>query len=238
MPTVGSFRPSTQGLHFDNYWPAGTPDLIGHTPLGDITLGDAHNGLCGGFCFATTDLFQAGRQPPPDTTAPAGGSPLVTYLTWRLLASWNIPSGILTYYSWANTPDHDTMFGLRHGVARMTIEDQIPQIVNSVNAGQLCTLGLVTVYSDDPAQLGNCHQVLAYGYDWAGAVFTAHVYDPNSHDGDGIFISLDTSNPGHTTPISSNVNIAFPIRGFFVESYSFNDPSAIAGPPWKTKEKE
>ena len=62
-------------------------------------------------------------------------------------------------------------------------------------------------------------------------------YEGLDHDGDGIFISLDTSNPGHTTPISSNVNIAFPIRGFFVESYSFNDPSEIAGPPWKTKEK-
>jgi hypothetical protein len=238
MPTVGSFLPSTHGLHFGNYWPAGTPDLVVSTPLGNITIGDANNGLCGGFCFTANDLYQAGRQPPPDVSAPAGGSPLVTYLTWRLLASWNIPSGILTYYYWANTPDHDTLFGIRHGIARMTIEDQIPQITRSIDSGALCTLGLVTVYTADPTQLGKCHQVLAYGYDWNGSYFRLRVYDPNSSGNDGIYIGLDTSNPTHTTAVDNNVNISFPIRGFFFVPYTFNDPATIAGPPWKVKEKD
>jgi hypothetical protein len=237
MPST-SFLPSTHGLPFANYWPSGTPDLIVHTPIGDVPIGDAHNGLCGGFCFTALDLFDAGRQPPPETTGPATGSPLLTYLTWRLLASWNIPSGVLTYYYWANTPDHDTFFGVRHGVARMTIEDQIPQITASIDQGLPCTLGLVTVYTADPTQLGHCHQVLAYGYDWQGTYFRLRVYDPNSPGNDGVYVGLDTSNPGHTTPIDSNVNISYPIRGFFVAQYGFNDPSSIAGPPWKTKEKD
>jgi hypothetical protein len=237
MPST-SFLPSTHGLHFANYWPPGTPDLIVHTPIGDIPIGDANNGLCGGFCFTARDLFDAGRQPPPDTTAPPTGSALLTYLTWRLLASWNIPSGVLTYYYWANTPDHDTFLGARHGLARMTIEDQIPQITASIDQGKPCTLGLVTVYTADPTQLGKCHQVLAYAYDWQGAYFRLRVYDPNSPNNDGIYIGLDTSNPGHTTVFDNNVNIAYPIRGFFFTQYSFSDPSGIAGPPWKTKEKE
>src|SRR5438105_15462828 len=186
MPTIGSFKPSTHGFHFANWWPPGTPDLIVNTPIGPVPIGDAHNGLCGGFCFAAHDLCIAGLQPPSTNTAPPGGSPLVTYLTWRLLASWNIPSGVLTYYYWANTPDHDTLFGARHGVSRMTIQDQIPQVTASIDGGQPCTLGLVTVYTADPTQLGKCHQVLAYGYDWNGTYFRASVYDPNSPDDEGI----------------------------------------------------
>ena len=54
--------------------------------------------------FAARDLFDAGRQPPPDTASPPPGSTLLTYLTRRLLASWNIPTGVLTYYYWATPP--------------------------------------------------------------------------------------------------------------------------------------
>jgi hypothetical protein len=92
-----------------------------------------------------------------------------------------------------------------------------------------CPLGLVTVYSADPAQLGRCHQVLAYAYQWRGAYFRVGVYDPNSPVRDDIHIGLDTSNPGRTTAFDHNVNIADPIRGFFCSAYSFSDPSAIAG---------
>ena len=71
--------------------------------------------------------------------------------------------------------------------------------------------------------------MLAYAYDWQGAYFRVAVYDPNSPGRNDIHISLDTSNPGQTTAIDHNVNIADPIRGFFCTTYSFADPSAIAG---------
>ncbi len=234
MPST-SFLPSTHGLHFSNYWPPGTPDIILQTPIGNVPIGDANNGLCGGFCFTARDLFDAGWQPPPDITAPGTGSAVLTYLTWRLLGSWNIPTGVLTYYYWANTPDHDTFFGARHGVARMTIEDQIPQVTASIDQGTPCTLGLVTVHTADPTQLGHCHQVLAYGYEWQDAYFRVRVYDPNSPDNDGVFIGLNTSNPGDTTTFDNNISIGYPIRGFFFVQYSFSDPAAIAGPPWNTQ---
>jgi hypothetical protein len=227
--TSTNFLPSTHGLKFPNYWPPGTPDLLAHTAIGTLRVGNANAGLCGGMCFAARDLFDAGLQPPPDTASPPPGSPLLNYLTRRLLASWNIPTGVLTYYSWANTPDHDTLGGLRHGLARMTIQDQIPQLTASIDQGTPCPLGLVTVYSADPAQLSRCHQVLAYAYDRQGTYFRAAVYDPNSPERDDIHIGLDTANPGHTTMINHNVNIAEPIRGFFSTTYSFSDPAAIAG---------
>ena len=129
---------------------------------------------------ATAVRGRDGRPPPP------AGSALMTYLTRRLLASWNIPAGVLTYIAWANTPDYDTLIGLRHGVGRMTIQDQIPKLTAAIDQGKPCTLGLVTVHSADPAQLGHCHQVLAYAYDWNGAFFRTQVYDPNSPGRDDI----------------------------------------------------
>jgi len=111
----------------------------------------------------------------------------------------------------------------------MTIQDQIPKVTASIDQGKPCPLGLVTVYSTDLAQLGRCHQVLAYAYQWAGGYFRVGVYDPNSPGHDDIYIGLDTSNPGRTTAFDHNVNIADPIRGFFGSAYSFSDPSAIAG---------
>jgi hypothetical protein len=111
----------------------------------------------------------------------------------------------------------------------MTIQDQIPQVTASIDQGKPCPLGLVTVHSPDPAQLGRCHQVLAYAYQWQGGYFRVGVYDPNSPGRDDIHIGLDTSNPGRTTAIDHNVNIADPIRGFFRTAYSFCDPSTIAG---------
>ena len=65
------------------------------------------------------------------------------------------------------------------GGARMTITDQIPQITAAIDAGRPAALGLVTVRSMNPGDLGRCHQVLAYRYEWDGAYFRLGVYDPN-----------------------------------------------------------
>ena len=46
--TETRFLPSTHGLKFPNYWPPGTPDLIAHTLIGNLSIGNANAGLCGG----------------------------------------------------------------------------------------------------------------------------------------------------------------------------------------------
>jgi len=45
--TETRFLPSTHGLKFPNYWPPGTPDLIAHTLIGTLAIGNANAGLCG-----------------------------------------------------------------------------------------------------------------------------------------------------------------------------------------------
>jgi hypothetical protein len=231
MASLTEFRPSVHGLHFDNRWPAGTPDFVYTVPiLGRVRIGDAGDGLCGGMAFTVADLFLAERPPPATTEAPAGGTPLFEYIAARLLASFSIPSGVLRYYYWANTPGHDTGVRpiVRPGLARMTIENQIPRIVADLDCGRPATLGLVTVRSFNPGALGRCHQVLAYAYERTGSTMTFRVYDPNQHDDDNVTISLDLAHPSRLTPITSNVRCD-PVRGFFHVDYSRTDPAAIAG---------
>ena len=229
---VPEFKPSANGLHFTNSWPS-EPDLvIDAGPLGKIPIGDASNGLCGGMVYTVIDVFRAGLPPIPDTTNPPQSSPLFKYIVARLLASFDVPAGVLTYYAWMTTPDHDTGFWFmtRRGVAWKTIKEEWPKIKADIDGGNLSPLGVVTVYSADPRMLGHNHQVLAYRYEIDDTErLTLHVYDPNTapSGADDVSLSLDLSNPTKITPITHNVNISSGIRGFFRTNYVFSDPSAI-----------
>ena len=67
MAAIAGFLPSTHGLHYVNHWPH-VPDLKVGTPFGEIGIGDAANGLCGGMAFAVADLWAAGQLAPPTST--------------------------------------------------------------------------------------------------------------------------------------------------------------------------
>jgi hypothetical protein len=229
---VTNFKPSVNGLHFANSWPPEPDIVVPVPPLGNVPIGDASNGLCGGMVFTALDVFLAMLPPIPVTTNPPQGSPLFNYIVSRLFASFNIPGGVLKYYEWMNTPDHDTgiLFAIRRGVAWHTIVEELPKIKADIDSGSPSPLGLVTVYSVNPADLGKNHQVLAYAYDQdnAGNV-TVHVYDPNTAppNADGVSLRLNINDPTHTTPITHNINIADPIRGFFRVDYTFSNPAAL-----------
>src|SRR3954471_18086674 len=127
---VPRFRASIDGLHFVNSWPS-EPDIVVNVgPLGQVPIGDASNGLCGGMVYTVMDVFAAGLPPIPDTQNPAQGTPLFNYIVSRLFASFDIPDGVFKYYEWMNTPDHDTGFWLfiRRGVAWQTIVTEWPRI--------------------------------------------------------------------------------------------------------------
>jgi hypothetical protein len=231
---VPGFRASADGLHFKNSWPHEPDVIVDLGPFGKVPLGDASNGLCGGMVYTVIDVFKAGLPPIPDTVNPAGGSPLFKYLVARLFASFDIPAGVLRYYEWMTMPDHDTglWFVTRRGVAWHTIKEEWPRVKADIDHGKLAPLGLVTVHTTDPAMLGHNHQVLAYGYEVDDANrLTLHLCDPNTaaSAADNVTLSLDLSNPTHTTRIAHNVNIGRPIRGFFRTSYTYADPSPIAG---------
>lgn len=223
MPEVPGFLPSTRGFSFSNSWPS-QPDKVIPTPFGDIAIGDASNGLCGGMGFTVRDYFEAGLV-APSGRQPSFGQPLYDFIVDRLFASFDMPNGPTKYYDWMTTSDHDTWF--KSGVARRTIVDEWPAIKNDLDSGMLSCLALVTVFSLNPGDMGHNHQVLAYGYDLVGDDLTVRIYDPNSPLDDNIGLSLNLGNPAHTTPISHNVNIGFPIRGFFRIPYVFTSPPQI-----------
>jgi hypothetical protein len=149
-------------------------------------------------------MFQAGVKPPGDTTAPAGG-PLYDYVASRLLDSFNLPFGPGIYLALMNPalPDHETLIEpLGHGRAWRMINEAWPAIRGDLDSGVLSPVSLVEIKSLSPFDLGKNRQVLAYGYDLNGSALVLHLYDPNSPDDDTVTMSLDISNPDHTTAVT------------------------------------
>src|SRR5882672_7247892 len=163
---VPNFVPSRDALPFANQWPS-QPDLVVNLPVvGTVKIGDASDGLCGGMVYAVRDFYEAGV-PVPAGPQPAAGTPLYRFIVRRLFESFDLPRGVVKYYTWMNTPEADqSRFFLstltRRGIAWRTINEEWPKIRADIDAGHPSPLGLVTVRSIDPRDLGRCHQVLAY----------------------------------------------------------------------------
>jgi hypothetical protein len=232
-PQPARFSPSAHGFAFMNSWPS-APAVSIPTPLGSIGIGNAASGLCGGMVFAALDYWQAQVLPP--VSQPAPGTPLYQFIVRRLIDSWRIPAGVAEYYQWMNLPDGDaslTVFGRsvvsQRGLARRTIEEEWPGVRASLDAGVPAALGLVTVASANPAQLGRNHQALACGYQVAGTEVTVQVYDPNRGQDDGVCIQFDTADSTAATAFRHNLNIGYPVRGFFLTAYSPVMPPGTAG---------
>src|SRR5262249_25444230 len=85
------------------------------------------------------------------------------------------------------------------------------------------------VKSHDPFQLGENHQVLAYGYDLVGTDLTIRIYDPNFPDVDNATISLNIGDPSHTTDVHRSHG-SQPIYCFFAVDYTFVVPPPLGQP--------
>jgi hypothetical protein len=118
---------------------------------------------------------------------------------------------------------------IQRGAAWHTIETQWPQIAAGLDAGTPAALGLVTVASANPAELGHNHQALAYRYEASPSQITVWVYDPNSGRDDGIYIRFDPRTPTGPTTFTHNLDIARPVRGFFRTPYAPATPPRSAG---------
>jgi hypothetical protein len=223
MGDLPNFLPSAQGLHYANEW-ASAPVVEIPTPFGNVNIGDAKHGLCGGMAFAVRDLFEAGLAPPPGTSNPASPSPAFRYITTRLIDSFDLPTGVARYYEWMNLPTGDEFFV--HGTSRRTITDSMPAIRHTIDAGHPCPLGVVCAHSANPEDLGENHQVLAYGYTDIGSTTTLRLYDCNHPDDDSITIVFDASNPHHTTTFSYSYD-DHDVVGFFPSAYTPKDPAPL-----------
>jgi hypothetical protein len=227
-----SFLPSVDGFGFSNSWPD-EPAVVVPTPFGRLALGNAAAGLCGGMVFAALDYWHAHLAAP--AARPAGGSPLYAYIVKRLIDSWHLPAGVAQYYHWMNVPDGDSGFDVlghhvvtERGLGWRTVVEQWPLVRASLDAGTPVPLGLVTVASARPKDLGRNHQVLAYGYSTQGAAVTIRVYDPNQAGRDDVTLAFDGSAPTRPTAFPHTLAISEPVRGFFATAY------APATPPTAT----
>lgn len=221
---MANFLASRNGFAFTNSWPKQAAVSL-DTPFGPVNIGDASKGLCGGMAFAALDYWCASELPPPDR--PAAGTPLYDFIVKRIVDSWHVPAGVVQYFQWMNLPDADQGFDVfghhvitQRGLPWRTITQQWPLIKADLDRDVPSPLGIITVHSNKPGDLGLNHQVLAYGYSAQGPVISVNVYDPNSGQDDGIAISFDTRTPSQATTFTHNIDISHPIRGFFRTAYS------------------
>jgi hypothetical protein len=223
------FLPSRHGFAFDNAWPD-QPAVVLPTPFGDIAIGNAGGGLCGGMAFAALDYWLAGQAPGPDR--PSAGDPLYRYIVNRLIDSWHVPAGVAQYYQWMSLPDGDNVIKLfgrqvitERGLGWRTVRVQWPQIKKDLDRGLPVPIGVVTVASKNPKDLALNHQVLAFGYRPDGSHVTVRVYDPNRGRRDDITIRMDTSAPAKAVAFDHNLGLGQrPIRGFFRAAYTPRKP--------------
>jgi len=220
---VVGFDPATYGLHFPNTFP-NVPLLNVRLPgYGDIPIGDAANGLCGGMAFAARDCFEARRPTPPVHDPPTSG-PAFDYLVHRLIDSFDLPVGPARYYAWMSAADGDGPAGL--GVASRT-RGEVVRICAAIDRGELCVLGLIRTQSVDPRDLGKNHQVLAFGYalEETSDRLTLRMYDPNHPDGE---TTLDCSLTAGL-PLDLQYGGGELTRGFFLTPYTRDDPAPLFG---------
>jgi hypothetical protein len=180
---VAGFLPSTHGLHFANSFAHGPTVRLGPLDPRLIGVGDAANGLCGGMAWFVRERFAAGLAIPPDTQAPANGSPLFKVLVRSQVKSleWlRTPLGF--WWIGAFGPDR---------TARQSRESQWPRIRATIDAGRLAMVGLVRHQGLNPFNLSKSHQVLGHGYEKEGDTFTLRIYDPNWPDRDDVAVVIE-----------------------------------------------
>jgi hypothetical protein len=228
------FLPSRHGFAFTNAWPS-QPAVVVDTHFGRIAIGNAAAGLCGGMVFVVLDYWHGGVVPP--TVRPGPGEPLYRRIVRRLIDSWDLPAGVAHYYEHyyecMNLPDGDKgvdVLGHRivveRGLTTRTIRTQWPQIRADLDQGIPAPLGVVTVASAKPADLGLNHQVLAYDYDRSGTEVSLRVYDPNRGQRDDIWIRFDEGVPSGAAAFTHNLDIGHSVRGFFRTEYAPVPPLA------------
>jgi hypothetical protein len=137
-------------------------------------------------CVAALDYWYAHRIPPVDQPSP--GTLLYRFIVRRIVDSWNIPVGVAQYFTWMNLPDADTGFDVlgRHvtvdrGISGRTVLQQWPLVKHDLDQGSPYPLGIVTTHSNQLADLGLNHQVLAYAYTEEVNSVTVRVYDSCRH---------------------------------------------------------
>lgn len=232
---VRGFLPSRCGFRFANTTNVLPPRplVVFPTPVGNLEVGSATNGICGGMVFAARDYFESATPIPPGKEPPDSG-PLFDYIIQRLFDSFAIPDGVMKYLELMNPalPDHETDLS-KAGLAprgrswRMVVEEW-PLIKADLDAGRTSPIALVLLKSPNAFDLGKNHQVLAYGYRILNNELALRVYDPNDPDNDDLVLKLSLSNPDQAKHVTMGDRI---VVSFFRSRYAYHAPPGMNGQP-------
>lgn len=212
------FIPSKHGFHFNN-------SFANH--VFDIGIASwTTYGLCGGMSFTSLDYYFAGMPIPthvgsdfPNGSTPPENSALYKYIYDRLMDSFKANGS--KFVSWTEKLDHSTWVWGK-GVPELTKTEELPTLFQRIQSGQPVVLGLIS--ATGISEIGNNHQVVAYGYEL------------NEVNGDVIVYIYDNNNPNNVTTLKSNIKDLHSHfsssynddwRGFFVENYSPKTPTYV-----------
>ncbi len=222
---VKFYLPSTHGFAFRNHWPdEHITSITLPDPFGDILVGNAAWGLCGGMSFASRDYFEARTWAPTQSTNPSGeGDPLFDYIVQRLAQSLNVGDAAdFVKYADPVYPDTDDPT-LGDGRNWVMAHVAFPAIRDVIDSGHPCPIGVVIGQLPNVTGLG--HQVCAYAYQLSGQNLVLWVYDPNSPGEDDITMQLDISRTDQALiNVHSKINVPHAPICFFTQSYEQRSP--------------
>jgi hypothetical protein len=222
---VKFYLPSMHGFAFTNHWPdEHITSITLPDPFGDILIGNAAWGLCGGMSFASRDYFEAHMWAPTPSTNPTGeGDPLFDYIVQRLGQSLNVGDAAdFVKYADPVYPDTDDPT-LGDGRNWVMAHVAFPAIRDVIDSGQPCPIGVVIGHLPNVTGIG--HQVCVYAYQLSGQNLVLWVYDPNSPGNDNITMQLDISRTDQALiNVHSTINVPHAPICFFTQSYEQRSP--------------
>lgn len=170
---------------------------------------------------------------PPFPTPPFSPIPIPPFSAAHSTPTPPFGPGPTTYMFLMSLPDHETVASnawlAPRGRAWIMINDQWPKIKDDIDNGRLSPIGLIEINSIDPTQMGNNHQVLAWGYKLDGTDLTIHVYDPNHPNMDNVTMFLSIADPQHSTSVTYSTGET--VLCFFRPEYTFSSPPPPPPPP-------
>ncbi len=176
-------------------------------------------GRCGGMAFAALDYWYNRLPIPPDSSLPADGTSLSTYISKRLDVSLilNGPRNAAI----AIAPDMPDL--VNRGVAKAMREEEFPSLKQLIDQGKPWPIGLtrarnVAELTGGP-NIG--HQVVAYGYEVGSPDSKVLIYDNNHPDIEATLTFSTAYDPSKLEVRHSNGETW---RCFFVESYASTLP--------------
>lgn len=216
--SVPGFRPSRHGLHFANRFPHATAISFPLGPLGELPIGDAADGLCGGMAYVVRDRWERREPPPPDTAPPVPDSALFRLLVRRQVESLDWLRVPLRFYSLqAFRPERQDPFArvLRRRSRTGETVVEWRRIRRVIDAGRLAPVGLVRSTSPNPLDLTRNHQALAFGYEVDGDRLRLMLYDPNHPDRDDVEVRMRLGVEGRG-PATMLQTTGEPLEAFFL----------------------